>query len=138
MWRLLRGKKRQDRTTEGAHRRDDALAATARAYRATPEPAAEEATAGGGDADRPGERSPRAAEQGSTEHPQRGSNSYDVIDEQHLDEVGAGIAPEQDEDDLPPQPLDHRPLSRDDRAGDALDRWSQPPTGCATDASMLH
>src|SRR5690625_5368062 len=59
MWRLLRGKKRQDRTTEGAYRRDDALAATARAYRATPEPAAEEATAGGGDADRPVERSPR-------------------------------------------------------------------------------
>src|SRR5690625_6189857 len=100
MWRLLRGKKRQDRTTEGAYRRDDALAATARAYRATPEPAAEEATAGGGDADRPVERSPRAAEQGSTEHPQRVSNSYDVIVEQHLDEVGAGIAPEQDEDDL--------------------------------------
>src|SRR5690625_6140658 len=86
MWRLLRGKKRQDRTTEGAYRRDDALAATARAYRATPEPAAEEATAGGGDADRPVERSPRAAEQGSTEHPQRVSNSYDVIVEQHLDE----------------------------------------------------
>jgi len=137
MWRLLRGKKRQDRTTEGAYRRDDALAATARAYRATPEPAAEEATAGGGDADRPVERSPRAAEQGSTEHPQRVSNSYDVIVEQHLDEVGAGIAPEQDEDDLPPQPRDHRPLSREDLVADALDRWAQQITGGATAPSFL-
>src|SRR5690625_3560210 len=129
MWRLLRGKKRQDRTTEGAYRRDDALAATARAYRATPEPAAEEAPAAG--------RRPRDAGQSRHARPRRVSISYAVIAEQPLDEVGAGTALEQDEADLPPQPRDHRPLSREDLVADALDRWAQQITGGATAPSFL-
>src|SRR5690625_978095 len=137
MWRLLRGKKRQDRTAEGAHRRDDALAAAARAHRANSGRAAEERAAGDSDADGPVERSPRAAEPGGAEQPRGISNSYDVVVEPHLDEVGAGLAPEQDEDDLPRQPRDHRPLSREDLVADALDLWAQQITGGVTAPSFL-
>lgn len=58
-----------------------------------------------------------------------GAGGYELVVDRHLDEVGAGIAPEQDEDDLPVTPREHRPLSREDRVADALDHWTQQLTG---------
>ncbi|GAA4522926.1 DUF4011 domain-containing protein [Brachybacterium paraconglomeratum] len=66
-----------------------------------------------------------------------GTGGYEVVVDRHLDEVGAGIAPEQDEDDLPVTPREHRPLSREDRVADALDRWTQQLTGGASAPSFL-
>ena len=148
MWRLLRGKKRHDRTPEGAHRRDDALAAMAEAHRASSaravEPSAEEAPPPAGESrtddlaadSAPGSERQQREQDAAAQDP-RVSNSYDVVVEQHLDEVGAGIAPEQDEDDLPRQPRVHRPLSREDLVADALDLWAQQITGGITAPSFL-
>ncbi|WP_299298965.1 DUF4011 domain-containing protein [uncultured Brachybacterium sp.] len=65
------------------------------------------------------------------------ASGYDVVVDRHLDEVGAGIAPEQEEDDLPVTPREHRPLSREDRVADALDRWTQQLTGGVAAPSFL-
>ena len=114
MWSFLRGKKRSERSGEDATPRDDALSTLARERRdAATQRAAE------------GEREQPAP----AEHPATETGGYEVVVDRHLDEVGAGIAPEQDEDDLPVTPREHRPLSRDDRVADALDRWSQQITG---------
>src|SRR5699024_9637386 len=40
-------------------------------------------------------------------------------------------------DDLPVNPREHRPLSREDRVADALDRWTQQPTGGLAAPSFL-
>ena len=114
MWSFLRGKKRSERSSEDATPRDDALSTLARERRdAATQRAAE------------GEREQPAP----AEHPATETGGYEVVVDRHLDEVGAGIAPEQDEYDLPVTPREHRPLSRDDRVADALDRWSQQITG---------
>lgn len=127
MWSFLRGKKRSERSGEDAPIRDDALSALARERRGAP---AE--SAGTSEPERPAP----AAEQPSPAQGEEPS-SYEVVVDRHLDEVGAGIAPEQDEDDLPPSTHEHRPLSRDDRVADALDRWSQQITGGLDAPSFL-
>src|SRR5690606_14456236 len=65
------------------------------------------------------------------------TGAYEVVLDPHLDEVGAGIAPEQDEDGVPVIRREHRPLSREDRVADALDRWAQQITGGVTAPSFL-
>lgn len=55
----------------------------------------------------------------------------------HTGAVHADVAPEQDEDDLPPRRSDLVPLSRADRVGDALDRWSQQIAGTTRATSFL-
>ncbi|MFC0675866.1 hypothetical protein [Brachybacterium hainanense] len=47
------------------------------------------------------------------------------------------IAPEQEEDDVPPRLRHFAPLSRADRVGDALDRWSLEITGTTRGPSFL-
>ncbi|MFC7375947.1 hypothetical protein ACFQRD_11790 [Brachybacterium sp. GCM10030268] len=133
MWRLLRGKNRPDGTAQDADPRDDALSALAREHRAAGKPARS------GD-DRPetaaSRRSQRTASASTQDRPES-TGGVDIVVDRHLDEVGAGIAPEQDEDDLPAPPREHRPLSRDDLVADALDRWAQQITGGVTAPSFL-
>ncbi|MGO2605506.1 MAG: hypothetical protein ACTH8V_00215 [Brachybacterium tyrofermentans] len=136
MWNLLRGKKRPASTAEGAGRRDDALSNLARESRAsasTSAQAAEDEADGRLHGDR-AEGAGTAAES-ATDAPS--TSRYDLVVEPHLDEVGAGIAPEQDEDDLPSEPREHRPLSREDLVADALDSWAQQITGGVTAPSFL-
>ncbi len=52
-------------------------------------------------------------------------------------ERDAGTAPEQDEDDLPVEPREHRPLSREDLVADARDAWTQAITGGTCAPSFL-
>src|SRR5699024_12809496 len=73
---------------------------------------------------------------GSADAPER-NGGYEVVLDPHAEEIGAGIAPGQDEDDLPVTPHEHRPLSREDRVADALDRWSQQITGGVHAPSFL-
>ncbi|WP_422115418.1 hypothetical protein [Brachybacterium sp. UNK5269] len=123
MWSFLRGTKRPDRAAEDAIPRDDALSTLAEERRVAAQRA-------GDAAEDERAATPSARERvtaGSSPAPRSGG--YEIVVERHLDEVGAGIAPEQDEDDLPEQPHEHRPLSREDRVADALDRWSQQITG---------
>ncbi len=49
----------------------------------------------------------------------------------------ADVAPEQTEDGLPRPVLDDRPLSRADRVGEALDRWSSTVTSSVDGPSFL-
>ncbi|MGO1481372.1 MAG: hypothetical protein ACTHWF_09625 [Brachybacterium sp.] len=127
MWSFLRGKKRSERSGEDESPRDDVLSTLARERRGA---AADRA--------RTDEREPAAP--AAQERPVSGreeASGYEVVVDRHLEEVGAGIAPEQDEDDLPVTPHEHRPLSRDDRVADALDRWSQQITGGLDAPSFL-
>jgi hypothetical protein len=135
MWSFLRGKKRPEGTDQAASTRDDALSALARERRgetaptdAEPTPQPEPAQDAGADRDCGTER--RGGEATRT-------GAYEVVLDPHLDEVGAGIAPEQDEDGVPVIRREHRPLSREDRVADALDRWAQQITGGVTAPSFL-
>ncbi|MDN6400884.1 MAG: hypothetical protein L0K01_10615, partial [Brachybacterium sp.] len=134
MWSFLRGKKRSERPSEDAAPRHDALSALASERRedrvGSARTAADEhasGTAGSDDDAVPG--SPRAGTSRAGADAERPGNGYEVVLDPHADEIGAGIAPGQDEDDLPVTPQEHRPLSREDRVADALDRWSQQITG---------
>ncbi|MDN5686399.1 MAG: hypothetical protein L0G94_06900 [Brachybacterium sp.] len=135
MWRLLRGKKRPDSTVEDANARDDALSALARERRDTAQRGAQDQQ----DAqDRPSVAGQRdRASASSAREAGQGTGGYEVVVDRHLDEVGAGIAPEQDEDDFPAEPREHRPLSREDLVADALDGWAQQITGGVTAPSFL-
>ncbi|WP_114853696.1 DUF4011 domain-containing protein [Brachybacterium sp. YJGR34] len=126
MWSFLRGTKRHDRSGPAAVPRDDALSALARERR-------------GEDAAAPTDTSAAApaAPAGDEDDAPTATGGYAVVVDRHLEEVGAGIAPEQDEDDLPAAPHEHRPLSREDRVADALDRWSQQITGGVAAPSFL-
>lgn len=138
MWSFLRGKKRPDRTGADAIDRDDALSSLAQERRG-----ASATAAGGAGSGQPAAAETRSAQSAETTtdaaapEPQPLRSGYDVVVDRHLDEVGAGIAPEQDEDGLPGTPREHRPLSREDRIADALDRWSQEITGGAAAPSFL-
>src|SRR5699024_4525565 len=130
MWSFLRGKKRSGRSSEAAVPRDDALSALADERREARNAAARRVE---------GEQRPEAADEEppARRAPEQPRNGYEVVVDRHLDEVGAGIAPEQDEDDLPATPREHQPLSREDRVADALDRWSQQITGGVQAPSFL-
>ena len=137
MWSFLRGKKRSERPGEDAAPRHDALSALASERRedragTARTAAAEHApdTSGSDDAAAPGAS-------GAGTDAERSGNGYEVVLDPHADEIGAGIAPGQDEDDLPATPHEHRPLSREDRVADALDRWSQQITGGVHAPSFL-
>ena len=143
MWSFLRGKKRPEGTDQAAPSRDDALSALARERRGEtagtdaeqapqPDPAQGADTSRDREAERRGGRG--TEERG--EEPTR-TGAYEVVLDPHLDEVGAGIAPEQDEDGVPVIRREHRPLSREDRVADALDRWAQQITGGVTAPSFL-
>ncbi|MEE1651857.1 hypothetical protein V1260_13835 [Brachybacterium sp. J144] len=110
MWNLLRGKKRLPDPAAEVEQNTD------------PEPARRD------DAARTEEPAARTAP---------ASPAYELVVARHLEEVGAGIAPEQDEEDLLQQRREHRPLSREDRVADALDRWTQEITGGGTAPSFL-
>ncbi|WP_157697062.1 DUF4011 domain-containing protein [Brachybacterium avium] len=137
MWSFLRGKKRSERPGEDAAARHDALSALASERRedragaaraaADQRAAAPDSAGHGADAD--------ASRAGSG--PSRATGGYEVVLDPHAEEIGAGIAPGQDEDDLPATPREHRPLSREDRVADALDRWSQQITGGVHAPSFL-
>src|SRR5690606_35347396 len=131
MWNFLRGKKRTARSEESVSVPDDALSALARERRA--------AVAGTAASAPSAPSAPSASEAPGAEEPPRMQvpHGYEVVVDRHLDEVGAGIAPEQDEDDLPAVPREHRPLSREDRVADSLDRWSQQITGGVQAPSFL-
>ena len=138
MWSFLRGKKRPEGTDQAAPSRDDALSALARERRGETagtdaEQAPQPDPAQGADTSRDRE----AARRGGRGTEERGeeptrTGAYEVVLDPHLDEVGAGIAPEQDEDGVPVIRREHRPLSREDRVADALDRWAQQITGGVT------
>ncbi|WP_193103460.1 hypothetical protein [Brachybacterium sp. FME24] len=139
MWRLLRGKKRPDSTGDDADRRGDALSALASEVRASAKTVGETADDQRENSSRRRDRAGAGADSGPSD-PGRAKDapsSYDVVVDRHLEEVGAGIAPEQDEDDLPAEPRDHRPLSREDLVADALDRWAQQITGGVAAPSFL-
>ncbi|MGO1945482.1 MAG: hypothetical protein ACTH11_02005 [Brachybacterium alimentarium] len=154
MWNLLRGKKRSDRPTADASPRDDALSALASEHRASAKRASEAdaeargGSAAGADGDHADDGTSATASRSVASTVRTGGSArsgvgasgtgrYDVVVDRHLDEVGAGIAPEQDEDDLPTVPREHRPLSREDLVADALDRWAQQITGGVTAPSFL-
>ncbi|GAA1489112.1 DUF4011 domain-containing protein [Brachybacterium sacelli] len=130
MWRLLRGKKRPDSTAEDADARGDALSALASERRDTSQRTAQDEE--GAPVAQDEAEAPSSPGRDST-----ATGSYDVVVDRHLEEVGAGIAPEQDEDDFPAEPREHRPLSREDLVADALDRWAQQITGGVTSPSFL-
>ena len=142
MWSFLRGKKRPEGTDQAASSRDDALSALARERRGerdgtSPEPTDRPETAPESAArEQPAEQqpAPHRGDQGGA--PTR-TGGYEVVLDPHYDEVGAGIAPEQDEDGMPVIRREHRPLSREDRVADALDRWAQQITGGVTAPSFL-
>ena len=142
MWSFLRGKKRPEGTDQAASSRDDALSALAREHRGerdgtSPEPTDRPETAPESAArEQPAEQqpAPHRGDQGGA--PTR-TGGYEVVLDPHYDEVGAGIAPEQDEDGMPVIRREHRPLSREDRVADALDRWAQQITGGVTAPSFL-
>ncbi|WP_010532591.1 hypothetical protein [Brachybacterium squillarum] len=120
MWSFLRGKKRSEDTAPSSST-----------------PAEGASTASEGPEQPAAEPEPRP---GTTARPAPGkpaTGGVDVVVQRRLDEVGAGIAPEQDEDDLPVQPRDHQPLSREDVVADALDRWAHQITGGSTAPSFL-
>ncbi|APX32792.1 hypothetical protein BH708_08730 [Brachybacterium sp. P6-10-X1] len=142
MWRLLRGKKRPDGTAEDADARGDALSALARERRDSAQHGAQDQQ------DQQDQRDAQDRRRVAAQHDRTPASSspreagtstggYDVVVDRHLDEVGAGIAPEQDENDFPAEPREHRPLSREDLVADALDRWAQQITGGVTAPSFL-
>ncbi|GAA1483205.1 DUF4011 domain-containing protein [Brachybacterium fresconis] len=135
MWRLLRGKKRPDSTVEDADARDDALSALARERRDTAQRGAQDQQEAQDQPSVAGQRDRASAS--PAREAGTGTGGYDVVVDRHLDEVGAGIAPEQDEDDFPAEPREHRPLSREDLVADALDGWAQQITGGVTAPSFL-
>ncbi|MBB5830573.1 DUF4011 domain-containing protein [Brachybacterium aquaticum] len=145
MWSFLRGKKRNERPADEAPPRDDALSALARERRgegvATADSASDQAATSpdaGVSADiAPGAGTPSDDDAISRALGGRTRGGYDVVLDPHADEVGAGIAPELDDDGLPVVPREHRPLSREDRVADALDRWAQQITGGTTAPSFL-
>lgn len=65
------------------------------------------------------------------------STDVDYTVEPREDDTDAGIAPIQDEDDLPARPREHTPLSREDVVADALDTWSHDITGGVSTPSFL-
>jgi hypothetical protein len=142
MWSFLRGKKRPEGTDQAASSRDDALSALARERRGERDGTAPESTDRPGTApesaaqEQPAEQQPDPRRSGQGAAPTR-TGGYEVVLDPHYDEVGAGIAPEQDEDGMPVIRREHRPLSREDRVADALDRWAQQITGGVTAPSFL-
>ena len=132
MWSFLRGKKRSERPEEDVAPRHDALSALASERRENRDGAADRRADAAATTDDVGTTD--AA--GSADAPER-NGGYEVVLDPHAEEIGAGIAPGQDEDDLPVTPHEHRPLSREDRVADALDRWSQQITGGVHAPSFL-
>lgn len=132
MWSFLRGKKRSERPEEDVASRHDALSALASERRENRSRAADRRADAADTTDRAG----TADAAGEAEAAHR-SVGYEVVLDPHAEEIGAGIAPGQDEDDLPVAPREHRPLSREDRVADALDRWSQQITGGVHAPSFL-
>lgn len=130
MWSFLRGKKRPESTDQEAPSRDDALSALARERRGERSGDQQEAPASPDPAPAAPQREEPPAEPART-------GGYEVVLDHRFDEVGAGIAPEQDEDGVPVVRREHRPLSREDRVADALDRWAQQITGGVTAPSFL-
>lgn len=134
MWSFLRGKKRSERPGEDVIPRDDALSALASERRegrgGTARADAEEPVDAPGSVDSPREGT-------SHDGVERSGTGYAVVLDPHVEDTGAGIAPGQDEDDLPATPHEHRPLSREDRVADALDRWAQQITGGVHAPSFL-
>lgn len=130
MWSFLRGKKRPESTGQEAPSRDDALSALARERRGERSGDQQEAPASPDPAPAAPQREEPPAEPART-------GGYEVVLDHRFDEVGAGIAPEQDEDGVPVVRREHRPLSREDRVADALDRWAQQITGGVTAPSFL-
>ncbi|WP_341856283.1 DUF4011 domain-containing protein [Brachybacterium sp. GPGPB12] len=130
MWSFLRGKKRPESTGQEAPSRDDALSALARERRGERSGDQQEASA----SPDPAPAAPRREEPPA--EPAR-TGGYEVVLDHRFDEVGAGIAPEQDEDGVPVVRREHRPLSREDGVADALDRWAQQITGGVTAPSFL-
>src|SRR5699024_1972495 len=132
MWSFLRGKKRSERPEEDVAPRHDALSALASERRENRDGAADRRADAAATTDDVGTTD--AA--GSADAPER-NGGYEVVLDPHAEEIGAGIAPGQDEDDLPVTPHEHRPLSRAARVADALDRWSQQITGGVHAPSFL-
>lgn len=130
MWSFLRGKKRPESTGQEAPSRDDVLSALARERRGERSGTEQEAPASPDPAPAAPQREEPATEPART-------GGYEVVLDHRFDEVGAGIAPEQDEDGVPVVRREHRPLSREDRVADALDRWAQQITGGVTAPSFL-
>ena len=141
MWSFLRGKNRSEDTASPA-KGDDTLAALADDARSRRRGAAAR------DADAPAAASPEPAPEsgpvqrealrdGAPQQPRSARDGVDVVVQRRLDAVGAGIAPEQDEDDELSTPREHRPLSREDLVADALDRWAHQITGGRTAPSFL-
>ena len=141
MWSFLRGKKRAEKRAESpaepTTRRDDALSALAAERREVA--AQRERENAQADETERAERTGRAARKGP-----RGETAadvphsdVDVVLDPHAEDVGAGIAPEQDEAELLAPRLADRPLTREDRVADALDRWAQQIAGDDTAPSFL-
>ena len=130
MWSFLRGKKRPESTGQEAPSRDDALSALARERRGERSGDQQVAPASPDPAPVAPQREEPPAEPART-------GGYEVVLDHRFEEVGAGIAPGQDEDGVPVVRREHRPLSREDRVADALDRWAQQITGGVTAPSFL-
>ena len=145
MWRFLRGKRRDEqpeRPTGDEPGRPE-QPGTARETPDADGHAARSDNSDGADAN-PGAAQPDPAPEHETaaeRHARLGrartaSEQIDFTLDPRGD-AAAGIAPIQDEDDIPIVPRDHQPLSREDIVADALDRWTLAITGGEEKPSFL-
>src|SRR5699024_609365 len=104
MWRFRRGKRRPERPRQGVAGGHAARAALARERRESRDGAADRRADAAATTDDVGTTD--AA--GSADAPER-NGGYEVVLDPHAEGIGAGIAPGQDEDDLPVTPHEHRP-----------------------------
>lgn len=139
MWSFLRGKKRSEVTASPAEG-DQALSALADRARGRQQDGQQEQPAG----DRPASSRPGGpvspGSPSAAPAPRSAQDGVGIVVQHRLDaagSVGAGIAPEQSEDDQLTPPREHRPLSREDLVADALDRWTHRITGGRTAPSFL-
>ncbi|EWS81945.1 hypothetical protein BF93_14045 [Brachybacterium phenoliresistens] len=125
MWKKLRSRKRTEPATEPVRQERPRSAGPAKTL---------ETPGAGAPAGTPAAPEDQAARPGGEARPE-GDVEFAV--RHHTGAVHADVAPEQDEDDLPPRRSDLVPLSRADRVGDALDRWSQQIAGTTRATSFL-
>ncbi|MFE5775816.1 hypothetical protein [Brachybacterium sp. NPDC056505] len=132
MWRLLRGKKRTEEQESAPGAPDETTSS-----REDAGPAA--STARTGAASRRGRSASSAASAASaaSANASDGAEGFAFSVDHRLDPAGADIAPLQDEDALPRRRVDDRPLSRADRVGSALDRWTLQIAGTRAEPSFL-
>lgn len=127
MWNFLRGSKRHQRAAERSE--------AARSERAAQEPAPQDGSVGPGPQGHPAPERTAPESTGARRSREAAPQVDFTVDPRGG--TGAGVAPEQDEDDLPAVTREHRPLSREDLVQDALQQWAHDITGGTSTPSFL-